>query len=357
MEKETKIIEMLDRNSFIPLYVQLKNLLKEKIINNKFSYNAPIPSEKSLCKKYNISQITVRLALKDLENEGLIVRIPGKGTFIKKNTTIQIENTIGLIPPHISKGSSFFLSELIIGIKEKLREHNLVILEYQEIFKNMKKNLKGIILTEPKINDERIKFLKEKNIPFVVLGKPSEIENINVPYVDNNNLEIGEILTEHLIKLRRKRIGIILGPADLTVCVDRLEGYKNALKNNGIPFDEDLTYYGEFSEKTGFKGGQILYGRGTDGIVCCDDLIAIGCLKYLKQKKVKVPDEISVVGCNNSIFTTYIEPPLTTVEIFPRKLGFWACDKLLKLIQNGKIKDKAKIIKGKLIIRESSVKK
>lgn len=351
-----KSINELDRNSPIPLYVQLRDLLKRKILNNELSSKINVLSEKNLCKNYKVSQITVRQALKELESEGLIIRIQGKGTFVRKQIELQRDDIIGLIPPFINKGTSYFLSELIIGIKEKIVYNNLVILKYEEILESGKRNLKGIILTEPTINDERIEFLKEKNIPFVVIGRPHKKENIKIPYVDNNNLEIGEILTTHLIETGKRRIGIILGKRNLTVCIDRFNGYKNALIKNKIKFNEDFVYWGDFSEKTGFEGAEFLYKNDVDAVVCADDLIAIGCLKYLKEKKVKIPDEISVVGCNNSIFTAYTEPPLTSVEIFPRKLGFLACEKLIELIRNRKIKDLKQIVKGKLIIRESSFK-
>jgi len=85
---------MIDKSSVIPLYYQIKQDIKEKIKNNVFAVNDPIPSESELIALYNVSRMTVRLAIEELEKEGYVKKIQGKGTFVKKRKLTQELNTI-----------------------------------------------------------------------------------------------------------------------------------------------------------------------------------------------------------------------------------------------------------------------
>ncbi|MFN4227282.1 MAG: GntR family transcriptional regulator [Candidatus Ratteibacteria bacterium] len=354
--------KFVTRNSPVPLYIQVKEYIKQQIAKGIFLPKQQIPSERKLCAIFNISHITVRQALIELTKEGILFRVPGKGTYVNDNinllSTVKTE-TIGVVIPEI-KNSYFthFITDLLLGIKSVSSKQNFSLLLYTENENNYirdieEKKIVGLILTNPKIEDIRITMLKNKNFPFVVIGNPTEQ---GVKSVDNDNILIGYHLTKLLIKYGYKKIGFINGPQHLTVSKDRLEGYKKAITKFNIYFDEKLVKYGDFSEENGYKNTYQLIKHNVDALIGADDLIAIGILQALKKIGKKIPDDIAVVGCNNSPFTAYIHPALTTFDIFPYLLGKKAMEKLAKILK-GELTEERTIIKGEIIIRESIAKK
>ena len=352
--KQFKIL----RESPLPLYVQLKEIIKQQIAEGILKEGDSLPSERELCKIYNISHITVRQALVELTKEGFLFRVPGRGTFVKgkeeqKETQL---HPIALVIPESENGfSSPFVFELIKGVKSVITKHNYSLLVYTEgeseyLIDSSAGRIKGVILTDPRVRDTRIVMLKKKGIVQVIIGRSDEE---NVCSVDSDNFEVGYKLTEHLIERGCKKIGFISGPFYFTVSHDRLEGYKESLQRNNVSFDETIVKYGDFSEKDGYENGIKLLEKGADGILCCDDFIALGVLKAAKEKKIKIPQEIKVAGCNNSPFTTQTYPPLTTFDISPYKIGKKTAEKIIKLLEGEKVEERT-IIKGELIVRKST---
>jgi len=352
--KQFKIL----RESPLPLYVQLKQIIKHQIAEGTLKEEAPIPSERELCKIYNISHITVRQALVELTREGFLFRVPGRGTFVKgrgKQKETQLLPIALVIPESENGFSSPFVFELIRGVKSVITKHNYSLLIYTEgeseyLIDSSTGKIKGIILTDPRVKDTRIVMLKKKGIAQVIIGRAEEE---NVYSVDNDNFEVGYKLTEHLIESGCKKIGFINSSFYFTVSQDRLEGYKDALKRNNISFDETIVKYGDFPERSGYENGIKLLEKGVDGILCCDDFTSLGVLKAAKEKKIKIPQEVKIAGCNNSPFTSHTHPPLTTFDIFPYKIGKIAAEKIIKLLKGEKTEERT-IVKGELIIRKST---
>ena len=254
--KQFKIL----KESPLPLYVQLKEIIKQQIAEGILKEGALLPSERDLCKIYNISHITVRQALVELTKEGVLFRVPGRGTFVKGKE--EQEETqllpIALVIPESENGfSSPFVFELIRGVKSVITKHNYSLLVYTEgeseyLIDSSTGKIKGVILTDPQVKDTRIVMLKKKGISQVIIGRSDEE---NVYSVDNDNFEVGYKLTEHLIERGCKKIGFINGPFYFTVSQDRLQGYRESLERNNIPFDETIVKYGDFSEKNGYENG------------------------------------------------------------------------------------------------------
>lgn len=350
----------LSKESPVPLYVQLEELIENQILTGSVKSNGSLPSERQLCEIYGVSHITVRLALAELSKNGFLVRVPGKGTFVADRVSYQTTADVSLglvIPESPDNASSPFTSEIILGIKKITNEKNYRLLIYtgkEKSYHNLLTNqsVKGLILTDPQIKDLRIRELRQKRFPLVVIGRP---DYQTLYCVDSDNPWIGYCLTEHLIKSGYQRIGFINGPAGYTVSQDRLAGYRKALRKYGFAVKKELIIFGSLSsEKHGFRSVKELISKKADAIVCADDRIAVGALSCIKKAGLKIPEEIGLAGCNNSLFTRYTHPTITTVEIFAEKLGAEAAKKLVALIEKKRPAVKTKI-KGKLIVRESSV--
>lgn len=351
----------IDRESAVPLYIQLKEIIKGQIAEGILQEGKLIPSERKLCSIYNISHITVRQALVELTEENILFRVPGRGTYVKdgnRPSAGPASLPIGIVIPE-TKGmlASSFVSDLLLGLKSVTAAENCSIMMYLESETNYlldmeARKLGGLVLTDPMARDARILMIKRMDVPLVVIGRTDIPDVISV---DNDNVWIGRKVTSHLIESGYRKIGFINGPRDFSISEDRLSGYRESLEQNMFDYDEELVKYGEFSEEDGYRLACELFDAGSDAVACADDLIAVGALKAARAKGFKVPEEAGIAGCNNSALAEHVRPPLTTVDICIYTIGKTVGRKLMQLIKRVRCSERT-ILKGELIVRQSTEK-
>lgn len=214
----------------------------------------------------------------------------------------------------------------------------------------------GIILMTSMIKDPAVSELQKMNFPFVVVGRPQNHNEVN--WVDNNNFAISYELTKHFISQGYKRIAFLGISYDYTVTIDRLEGYKKALEDNGLSFDSGLTVEGKFIDDKGDDLMNKLFDKGTipDAVIAIDDLLAFGVIAAIREKGLRVPDDITVAGFNNAPLSEYMTPALTSVEVKAFTLGVKAFELLLADMESEHKSFNRAIVPGELIIRKSSIK-
>ena len=207
----------------------------------------------------------------------------------------------------------------------------------------------GICLLKVKEHDEVIEYLKEINFPFVVIGRPDNIENIL--WVDNDNVKAMYDLVNKLISYGHEKIAFIGAKSNLNVSRDRLKGYKKALQDNNIRIDEKLIYMADDFDKVDGELAtiKILKKANPTAIVTTDDLLAFGAIEVLNSKKL----DVSVVGFNNIQMSEYQKPSLTSVDINSEKLGYYATSLLINKLEGKEINLNKHIIETRLIERES----
>jgi DNA-binding LacI/PurR family transcriptional regulator len=212
----------------------------------------------------------------------------------------------------------------------------------------------GVILLYSKVEDRVIAYLKERNFPFVVIGKPFK-DDENTSYVDNDNFKAGKEVTEHLIQLGHDRIGFIGGNLDLVVTVERLLGYEKALRNSGIQLADDYIVNDEFLRESGQDAVKELLSleKPPTAMVVADDLMALGVLNKLDEMGIAVPEDISIVSFNNVLIAEMARPPLTSVDINIFELGFQAAKSLIQKIENPDEPIKRIIVPFKIVPRFS----
>ena len=208
----------------------------------------------------------------------------------------------------------------------------------------------GLCLLKVKENDEIIDYLKKIDFPFVVIGRPDNIENML--WVDNDNVKAMYDLVNKLISYGHKQIGFIGAKSKLNVSRDRLKGYKKALEYNNIPINEDLIYEGnDFNKENGEIGtDNILKKLKPTAIVTTDDLLAFGTIEVLNNRELK---DISIVGFNNIQISEYQKPALASVDINAEKLGYYATRLIINKLEEKESNINSHIIETKLIERES----
>jgi LacI family transcriptional regulator len=226
--------------------------------------------------------------------------------------------------------------------------------DYIKVLKE--KYVDGIIFTGSSIsNCSYILDLVDSSIPVVIMDRDLESENINGVFLDN--YEGGYAATKHLIDLGHTGIGCAIGPLTTKSARDRLEGYMNALRDNGIQVDNHLIREGEYNIKGGEEGAKkILENKGVTAIFASNDLMAYGVYKTVHSKGLKIPEDISVVGFDDIQFSQILEPQLTTINQPTYDMGVTATQILLKLIQGKTVRKKMVNFKPKLIVRKSTKK-
>ncbi|MCM8808412.1 MAG: LacI family transcriptional regulator [Candidatus Omnitrophica bacterium] len=253
-----------------PNYLKLKEFLKEEL-KEKFKSGDIFYSQNYLMKKFKLSYATVTRALNELEREGYIYRIQGKGTFVadlierEVSFSREIKN-IGIVFRNISFLTHPYIKKIIEGIENTGYKNNYHFFFYplggrsitsengSLFFKSVEnKELNGVIMLDF-INRRDLNFLIEKNIPIVCVGH--YYKGVNIPSIFLNEDYIGEKITEKLILKGNKRIGVITGPISQAISYGAvsssllfLDGYKNALKRYEIEYDENLIKESDFEKE------------------------------------------------------------------------------------------------------------
>ncbi|WP_268258104.1 LacI family DNA-binding transcriptional regulator [Oceanobacillus kimchii] len=285
-----------------------------------------------------------------------------------RNLAVKSTKTIGVILPSSADKSlqNPFFSEILRGIgsvTHKL-QYSMMLSSGQteeEIYAEVQRivlgsYVDGIILLYSRLNDRVTQFLVEKDFPFVIVGKPQEV-NDRTTYVDNDNIQAGEDITSHLIETGHNRIAFIGGAKDLVVTIDRMQGYTNALKKADIPILEEYLIHTEFLKSGGKEAVEkiLRLPERPDAVVVSDDLISIGVIGMLEESGLSVPEDISLVSFNNAYLSEIIHPALTTIDIQIYKLGVESAKAIIE--KKIGIDDPKRIIIPHYIIYRDSVKR
>lgn len=264
--------------------------------------------------------------------------------------------TIGFIVPDLSYHPIF--SELFVYIEDLLSSSNYNILLF-----NSKNSLKREIkiinsLIENKVDGILfIRIVKDNpavkkipvNIPLVACLRA--FESLDVPSVLTDNIEIGRVATEFLIKKGHKKIIHMVGDEDLLAHRERKIGYLETLEKHNIKINKDYLVYSDYMDIRLYEklAGTFRELKDFTAIFSYDDIVAANCIKALQKISYRVPEDISIIGVNNSNFTNFIEPSLTTIEQPIKEICNKSVDLLLELINN---KEKHKEYKNKVFIFE-----
>jgi LacI family transcriptional regulator len=261
-----------------------------------------------------VRKVTEERILKAIEELGYI-RNAAARTMKRKET-----KTIGVIVPDIKNP---FFPLVMAGIEQKAREKDYFtilsstndspIIE-EKIIKNfIERGVDGVIITTANENGEHLKLLQDQNIPMVAVDRSIKSFEVDTVLVDNIKGTYQAI--QHLILQGHRKIAIICGPQNTTPGFDRFIGYKRALEDYSIPYDEDLVVQGDFGEHSGYLATRKLFEleERPTAIFSSNNLMTIGCMKALDDLDWKLGHEVSFVGFDDIDIATFLNPKLTVV--------------------------------------------
>lgn len=345
MQRKMAKVKKVKRNPG-PVYNRIIEDFTSKINSGKLRTDEALPSENELSKEYNISRGSVRSALKELQESGLIYALAGKGSFAKELNAAQVvkQDRIAFIVPGL-EDSDF---QIYQGIEETVNKEGFIlsIFNSQRSIEKENRNLRLLIERNEKgaiifpnwgrANTEIIFELKRNNYPFVLIDR--YFRDLETDYVITDNKKGGYLAVEYLIKLGHRRIGIILG-ASCTAIEDRLDGYRTALAKNGILYDLSLVRRVEETDKLepsagGYSETKELLKENPTAIFAVNDFLASGAMEAIKGERLSIPEDISLIGFDNQKFSESLIPSLTTIAQPFYKTGKRAAKILIKKISN-----------------------
>ena len=335
---------------------------------------------KEIAIKLGISITTVSKALKNYpdvsqKTKSAVIELAQKLQYTPNSFAVNLRTreskTIGLIIPEVVHHFFSNVVNAIINEAEKngylviiLQSNETLALEKKQVELLINKRVDGIImsLSNESNNDDHIKEIINRNIPFVMFDKIAKLSKCSKVVIDDQKAAFNAV--QHLINNGCKKIAHIRGPLNPQNAIDRFIGYKKALEKNNIPFDASLVYT---CEKVTFKEGidfakQIITDHpDVEGIFVITDLVAVGVLSYFNDKAIKIPDQIAVIGFSNWFMSQVITPKLSTVDQPSYEMGVSAFKLLLEEMNFHKkgmpFIPRTIELETKIIERESSLKK
>jgi LacI family transcriptional regulator len=330
-----------------------------------------------LARKLNISIATVSRALKD---DPVVSKKTKKKIFdlaeemgyrynhFARNLREQRTHTVGVIVPRLN---SYFMSTVIAGIESVANNegYNLIISQSSESAekeinsaKTMFNNRVDGLLVSLAYDTEDIKHFDQffkKNIPLIFFDRVIDHPDCTNVLIDNRKGAYEA--TSHLIEQGCRRIVHITATPKRNVYIDRLAGYKQALADNHIPFNEDLILVNNLSQEAGIQAAEAILQMNPlpDAVFVANDNCAVGCMQALKKAGIRIPHDIAFIGFNNDPVSTVIEPNLTTINYPGYKMGEMAAGSLINHLNGVTSIDATNtiLLRSELIIRESSMKK
>jgi DNA-binding LacI/PurR family transcriptional regulator len=271
-------------------------------------------------------------------------------------------SVIGLIIPTIK--SSIFASSTH-GVQEHAKEHGYSIIigntnynpesEVELVRLLQQRRVAGLILTGiTRGVKELVNRLTRAGIPCVATWETVDDPGIN--YVGFDNFKAARAMTEYLIRLKHRRIGLIIGPYQRVERVRlRLEGYRKALEAYGIPFDPSLVMERGYTLVEGKEamGHLLSLANRPTAVFAASDVLAMGALAAARDRGLSVPGNVSIAGFDDIDFAAYTDPPLTTVKVPAYEMGQLAMKVLLERIENDASQVRQYCLDTDLIIRGS----
>ena len=324
----------------------------------------------------NISIATVSRALKNdpvvskqtkKKIFDLATKIGYRTNHFARNLRNQTTKTIGII---VHELNSNFITSVLAGVEKVTTEagYDLIIAHSSESFakeianaKNLfDKRVDGLIasLSFDTKNLDHFKPFKEKNVPVIFFDRVEQEGNNTVVVIDN--AKCGFQATQHLIQQECKRIVHITSSLKRNVYSKRFQGYKDALIDNGIPFDENLLIIHDLSESAAIESAMQMLKMDPlpDGVFITNDFVAAVVMRTLKENNIRIPQDIAIVGFNNDAICTLVEPALSTINYPGIDIGEVAARNLINHLKGiGNMQNtNTIIIRLNLIIRKSSLK-
>lgn len=331
-------------------------------------------SLKDLAKEIGVSISTVSRALNNHPDISPDVTAKIQKLAAEKNYTPnplamgllkQATRMIGVIVPDLV---THFYSSIISGIEQIAEEKEYYILiassneslqkEIKVVENLLKTRVEGLIVCLSQETKDYAHFdrLIKNDIPLVFFDRVCRTDEVPTVVVDN--VDAAQKITKHFYKNGFRRIAYIAGPDHLNISQERTQGYLTGLKNCGMDFHPELLEKCNMSTKDAIKATARLLSlpQPPDAIFGINDTVAFAAMKEIKQRGLRIPEDVALVGFTDEFHSTVVDPALTSITHPTFEIGQEAARLFFKLIENPGVQPTQVVLRTKLVIRKSSVK-
>ena len=223
---------------------------------------------------------------------------------------------------------------------------------YSYIEELKQKQVDGMILLTTRLDNKVITDIADR---YPVVLTSDFIDGLNVPTVAIDNISSSRDAVAHLLELGHRRIGMITGPLNSLLSRDRLKGYRQALLGHDIEVESVLIQEGDHTYESGYNQMNkfLALDKSPTAIFAANDSMAMGAIKAIKARGLRVPEDVAVVGFDNIQFSAIFEPALTTIAQPLVEMGKRSMELLLKQLKGETLTKKQHVLDTKLIIRDS----
>lgn len=363
----------ISHESSLPLHLQLLDELRHKIKSGLLKPHDRLPGEWELVEALNISRATIQRAWQAAQDEGLIYRIAGKGTFVAPPPTTTARDLIGFFIPEY-RGT--FAVQMLNGAEQVLREHG-----YRVQFASTDRSIEeenrllqllvhdgalGCILVPSKgTSGTRLLTSQEFKLPVVLMDRP--LNGTVLPCVCSNNYEGGLQAMEHLIGLRHRHIIFLARPhLDLWSVSERYRAYQDTMRRYGVepqpPFliggGSEMSSYEAYLQEDDTEIEPLVEllesPQRPTAIFAVNDWMALKAQRAIQLAGLRNPDDVSLVGFDDLDIAQYQSPPLTTVAQNAALMGAEAARRLITRLEGEENQSILTLIPTRLVVRAST---
>ena len=271
-------------------------------------------------------------------------------------------DTLGLIIPDISNP---FFADIAQSIEKEARLHGYSLIlgdsgddqmiETDLIRLLLSHKVDGIIIAPVGIDYKQIIQTYNSGMPLVVIDRC--FPEIGLPFITSDNYQGGNDAVNYLIAMGHRKIACIQGIPKSRPTIDRVRGYKDALRSHSIPIDDSLIVGDNYTIENGYKQTRILFSMEDPptAIFALSNLIGLGVMKAVDEMGLKIPDNISLISFDEQPYSAFLATPMTTVDQKKSEIGQLAVNVLTKYIDNKDYRKKLvhMTLKTNLIVRNS----
>ncbi|MCC3376129.1 GntR family transcriptional regulator [Cohnella sp. REN36] len=359
-------------NAQSPKYLQLKEELVSWIAGGRYLPGDKLPSENELSEQFGLSRQTVRQSIGELVQEGWLNREQGKGTFVSRQPAERrsagVSKTIGLVTTYIS---DYIFPSIVRGAEAALKARGYRLLlsstdnrkdrERESLETMLTQGVSGLIVEPTKSaegnpNFEAYMALEYHGIPMIMINE--QYPDLDWPCVKLDDAAGGRLAAEHLIALGHRRIAGFFKADDMQG-VQRMKGFLQAHRDRQLTVPPELLVRYATEDKIG-RPGEALRQLLSDAepptaIVCYNDELAVALLDVVREAGLRVPEDLSLTGFDDSFLATATEIKLTTVAHPKAQMGEDAVGLLLDRLEGRRPSPRqGKLYEPKLVVRAST---
>lgn len=354
--------------------------LATEILAGKYRQTGRLPSETQLVKRFDVSRPTIGRALRSLQEQGLVERRAGSGTYVRPDKERPAgprssSPQLGMIVPSLRQTEIFesICGELASlarmhdyglwwgGSASPVSEAKMTVEEAEELCTHfIERGVAGVFFVpfehqaDREASNRRItERLRQAGVPVVlidrdIVGFPnrSEFDLIGV-----DNFAGGYLLAEHLIKLGMKRLAYVMRPLTASTVDARIAGARIAMLNHGLEHPRKFIYSGDPTDTKFVR--TFAQAHQLDAVLCTSDHLAAQLLQTLNRLGISVPKDLRIVGFDNVRFASLLTIPLTTMEQPCRDIALTAFNALLERISNSTLPPRTLMVTPRMVVRES----